>query len=50
MPFIASEFPRLKFNFISHITNPAHCKDKPRWDVNIFGDDAEKNASHRIIL
>ncbi|KFY90932.1 hypothetical protein V498_05750 [Pseudogymnoascus sp. VKM F-4517 (FW-2822)] len=24
--------------------------NKPRWDVNIFGDDAEKNASHQIIL
>ncbi|KFY26451.1 hypothetical protein V491_01309 [Pseudogymnoascus sp. VKM F-3775] len=24
--------------------------NKPRWDVNIFGDDAEKNASHHIIL
>ncbi|OBT68129.1 hypothetical protein VE03_01440 [Pseudogymnoascus sp. 23342-1-I1] len=24
--------------------------NKPRWNVNIFGDDAEKDASHQIII
>jgi hypothetical protein len=24
--------------------------DKPRWDVNIFGEEAEKPASHQVIL
>ncbi|KFY85161.1 hypothetical protein V500_08658 [Pseudogymnoascus sp. VKM F-4518 (FW-2643)] len=50
VPFIASEFPSFKLDSIGHVTNPAPYVDKPRWDVNIFGDDAEKDASHHIIL
>lgn len=50
VPFIASEFPSFKLDSIGRVTNPAPYVDKPRWDVNIFGDDAEKDASHHIIL
>jgi len=30
--------------------NVPYVANKPRWDVNIFGDEAEKAASHKIIL
>ncbi|RDL35803.1 Uncharacterized protein BP5553_06415 [Venustampulla echinocandica] len=30
--------------------NAPFIANKPRWDVNSFGDDAEKNASHHVIL
>jgi len=30
--------------------NVPYVANKPRWDVNIFGDEAEKAATHKIIL
>lgn len=24
--------------------------DKPRWDVEIFGEEGEKKATHKIVL
>jgi len=30
--------------------NVPYVANKPRWDINIFGDEAEKAASHQVIL
>jgi len=30
--------------------NVPYAANKPRWDVNIFGDELEKGASHKVIL
>ncbi|PMD48995.1 Aldo/keto reductase [Hyaloscypha variabilis F] len=30
--------------------NVPYVANKPRWDVNIFGDEAEKPATHQVIL
>ncbi len=30
--------------------NVPYVANKPRWDVNIFGDEAEKAASHQVVL
>lgn len=31
-------------------TNPAIHTDKPRWPIDVFGDPAEKEAPHKVIL
>lgn len=30
--------------------NVPYTANKPRWDINVFGDEAEKPATHRVIL
>jgi len=30
--------------------NVPYTANKPRWDINVFGDEAEKAASHRVVL
>ena len=30
--------------------NVPYTANVPRWDVNIFGDEAEKAATHKVIL
>lgn len=48
VPYVAS---KLIYSFFERcITDHARATDKPRWNVNIFGDEAEKPATHQVII
>jgi hypothetical protein len=33
-----------------HVADICGMIDKPRWDINIFGEEAEKGARHQVVL
>lgn len=54
VPLIASKssINSLVHSFVYNASADCHTfsTDKPRWDVNIFGEESEKPASHKVIL